>query len=144
MPQPRYQDIRRFCEIDDWEEVIGATGRTGDHHRYRKVLADGSILRTKVSHGSGRIEDPDLWRHIWRDQLGLDSEEQFWQALKSRRPVDRGGPPPSPPQGPSVPAWVVAGLLQRGVPESEIRAISPVEARRLLQELWSRPPDEPA
>ena len=137
MPRPRHSDIRRFCELDGWAERIGASGRTGDHRRYRKILDDGRILLTKVSHGSGRIEDPRLWRHIWRDQLGLETEEQFWEALRTRTPVARGGDAPGPPTGPSVPAWVVAGLLRAGVSENEIRALDADAARRRLEELWA-------
>lgn len=141
MPQPRHADLRRFCEIDGWEETTGATGRSGDHRRYRKILPDGTILRTKASHGSGRIEDPDLWRHIWRDQLGLASEERFWEVLRARRPVERTGSKPAPPPGPSIPAWVVAGLLAAGVHEEEIRRLAADEAEQRLQEIWTTPPD---
>jgi hypothetical protein len=51
------------------------------------VLPDGTILRTKVSHGRGEIGDPGLWR-IWHEQLGLESEDDFRRALSERRPVD--------------------------------------------------------
>lgn len=138
MPQPRFSDLRRFCEIDGWEHVTGATGRTGDHDRFSKILPDGTILRTRVSHGSGRIEDRDLWHRIWRDQLGLEREEQFWDALRARRPVVRSRAEAERPAGPSMPAWIVAGLLARGVPEAEVRALGPEEARRRLEALWSQ------
>ncbi len=137
VPQPRYADLRRFCEIDAWEELTGASGRTGDHRRYRKILPNGAILRTKVSHGSGLIEDPDLWHRIWRDQLGLESEHQFWDALRARRPVPRGEAEPEPPTGPSIPAWAVAGLLREGVAEEEIRGLSSDDAQRRLGRIWS-------
>lgn len=142
MPQPRHADLRRFCEIDGWEETTGATGRSGDHRRYRTILADGTILRTKVLHGSGRIDDPDLWRLVWRDQLGLASEDQFWDVLRARKPVERAGTHPAPPSGPSIPAWVVAGLLRAGVPEEEIRRMTPDEAEHRLRGIWSSSPDD--
>ncbi len=144
MPQPSFDDLRRFCAIDGWEERERVRGGTGDHRRYRKILADGTILRTKVSHGGGEIGDPGLWRRIWREQLGLECEEQFWEALRAGEPVDRGAAQPSPPAGPSIPAWVVAGLLREGVPEAEIRELDAGEAQRRLQERWSRPPDSPS
>jgi hypothetical protein len=139
LPQPEYDDLRRFCELDGWEELSRVRGGSGDHRRYRKVLPDGTILRTKVSHGKGQIGDPGLWRRIWRDQLGLDREDLFWQALRESRPVDRGGASPTPPTGPSVPAWVVAGLLRAGVQEADLRSLTADEARRRLEEIWSEP-----
>ena len=142
MPPPSFDDLRRFCEIDGWEELQRVRGGAGDHRRYRKVLADGTILRTRVSHGRGEIGDPGLWARIWREQLGLEREDVFWQTVRYGRPVDRGDKPVSPPSGPSIPAWVVTGLLRAGHTESEIRVLGADEARRLLEELWIRPPGE--
>lgn len=140
MPQPDFEDLRRFCEIDGWEELHPVRGGSGDHRRYRKLLADGTILRTRVSHGRGQIGDPSLWARIWRHQLGLESEDSFWQALRDGRAVARGGAAPRRPDGPSTPAWVVAGLLRTGRTEAAIRALRADEAQHLLEELWSRPP----
>jgi hypothetical protein len=138
VPPPRFEDLRRFCEIDGWEEVHRVRGGVGDHRRYRKVLADGTILRTRVSHGAGEIGDPGLWTRIWRDQLGLESEDVFWHALDTGRPVDRGESRATPPPGPSIPGWVVGGLLRAGRTETEIRELSADEATRLLHEIWAR------
>src|SRR5690349_16152560 len=41
VPQPRFGDLRRFCEIDGWSKDKGARGKTGDHDRYIKQLGDG-------------------------------------------------------------------------------------------------------
>ena len=139
MPPPSHDDLRRFCELDGWEELPRARGGTGDHRRYRKVLPDGTILRTKVSHGRSEIGDPGLWRRIWREQLGLASEDVFWRALRESRPVDRSGVSPAPPAGPSIPGWVVAGLLRAGVNEADLRSLTADEARRRLDEIWSHP-----
>jgi hypothetical protein len=137
LPPPSFDDLRRFCELDGWEQLPRVRGGTGDHHRYRKVLSDGTILRTKVSHGRGEIGDPGLWRRIWHEQLGLESEDVFWRALSDRRPVDRGGASSVPPTGPSIPGWVVAGLLRAGMNEVDLRNLTADEARRRLEEIWS-------
>lgn len=139
MPPPKFDDLRRFCEIDGWEEVhrVRVRGGAGDHRRYRKVLADGTILRTRVSHGAGEIGDPGLWTRIWRDQLGLESEDDFWQTLGTGEAVERGENPVVPPAGPSIPGWVVDGLLRAGRAEAEIREFGADEATRLLHEIWS-------
>ncbi len=142
LPQPRFSDIRRFCEIDGWEELGRTRGGTGDHWRYRKVLGDGTVLRTRASHSDEQIGDPGLWQRIWKHQLGLDSEEQFWDTLQTGQPVTRETDQPTAPAGPSIPAWVVQGLLRAGVPESEIRVLDPDEAQRRLEEIWSRPRPE--
>jgi hypothetical protein len=136
MPKPTFADIRRFCEIDGWERTTGVRGKTGDHIRYRKVLPDGAILRTRTSHGRDRIRDAGLWRRIWKDQLGLGNEERFWEALRAREPVERGLAPPS---GPSLPGWLYRRLaVDVGVPEREIAAMSIDEARSRLSELEAR------
>lgn len=142
MPPPSLDDLRRFVEIDAWEELERVRGGTGDHNRYRKVLADGTILRTRVSHGSGEIGDAGLWKRIWRDQLGLESEDVFWQSLADRKPVDRGDVQPPAPSSPSIPGWVVAGLLRTGMLEADIAALDAGEAQRLLEERWATPPPE--
>lgn len=130
MPQPRHSDLRRFCEIDGWEETT-AERRNPDHVRYRKVLDDGRVLRTRVSHGRGSIEDRRLWAQIWRHQLGLESEEQFWEALKTAKPVNRSPVRPLPPTGPAKPGWLVSNLIfVAGVPEEEVRTMSEEEAQQ--------------
>ena len=130
MPQPRYSDLRRFCEIDGWEETTKGR-RNPDHTRYRKVLDDGRVLRTRVSHGRGSIGDPALWNRIWREQLALGSEEEFWSALGSRAPVDRAPLPDAPPSGPSKPGWLLNSLIfVAGLPEDEVERLSVDEATR--------------
>jgi len=142
MAQPRWSDLRRFCEIDGWEERGRTRGGTGDHFRYRKVLSDGRVLRTKASHGSDEIGYPRLWHHILRDQLELDSEEQFWDVLRTGEPVARTSDVAPSPAAASIPVWVVSSLLRAGVPEADIREMSAEDAKRRLEELWSRPPDD--
>ena len=139
MPPPIFDDLRRFVEIDAWEELERVQGGTGDHHRYRKVLADGTILRTRVSHGSGEIGDAGLWKRIWHDQLELENEDVFWHSLRDRKPVDRGDAGPPSPSSPSIPAWVVAGLLRSGVLEADIAALDAADAQHLLDERWATP-----
>jgi len=138
VPQPRHSDLRRFCEVDGWEETTKGR-RSPDHTRYRKVLDDGRVLRTKVSHGRGSIEDPSLWKRIWRDQLALGSEDEFWEALRAKRPVERSATPPAPPSGPSKPGWLVNSLIfTAGVPEEEVERLSVGEAERRWLEFCER------
>jgi hypothetical protein len=140
VPQPRFSDIRRFCSIDGWEELGRVRGGTGDHRRYRKILADGTVLRTRASHSNEQIADPSLWQRIWREQLGLESEDQFWDAFRTGDPVQRPAQARERPTGSAIPTWVVHGLLRAGIREEEIRDLDAAEARRRLEDLWSQPP----
>ncbi len=118
MPVPDKKDLRRFCELDGWEK---AEARSPDHDRYRKTLANGDILRTRVSLGRGpACDDPALWNRIWRHQLALASEAEFWEVLRTRRPAGRGTAPAAPQQ-PSMPAWLFEFLLNViGLPEHDV------------------------
>ncbi len=104
-------DLWKFCKDDRWDEVTTPRGKTGDHFRFEKTLADGSILRTKVSHGQGTY-GADLFKHILRDQLQVTAE-QFWTA------VDKGIAPRRPGEQPSVgpqarlPYHLVANLVRK-------------------------------
>lgn len=138
MPQPRHSDLRRFCEVDGWEETTKGR-RNPDHTRYRKVLDDGRVLRTKVSHGRGSIEDPSLWKRVGRDQLALGSEDEFWEAVRAKRPVDRSAATPAPPSGPSKPGWLVNSLIfTAGLSEREVTKLSVEEAERRWLEFCKR------
>ena len=65
---PDWKDLRRYCERDGWELY-----KETNHYFYRKLLDDGSILRTKVSKGSGEIRGR-LWQEILKKQLQTTME----------------------------------------------------------------------
>lgn len=44
---PKWKDLKRYCERDHWELY-----KETDLYFFRKVLDDGTVLRTKVSKGS--------------------------------------------------------------------------------------------
>jgi hypothetical protein len=139
VPQPRFDEIRRFCELDGWTKKSTVRGGEGDHTRYEKRLADGTILRTRASHSDAQIGDRSLWRHIWCDQLGLASEEEFWRVLETRRPADRPGEAPARPSGPSLPGWLVEALIRQvGLPLDQIRQLTEQQARERMHEFWSQ------
>lgn len=124
MPQPTFDDLRRFCEIDGWSKKASARGKTGDHDRYRKQLANGTILRTKASHSKEQIGNPSLWHRIWKEQLGLKIEDEFWTALKTGKPVPREGETPR-----GTPEWLIQRLIHTvGMTEAEAVALTPEEA----------------
>lgn len=154
MGLPTYKELRDFCKIDGWIDVkdkrSAAQGRKGqalDHHRYEKLLPDGQILRTKISRGSGQYGDPGLWRRIWRDQLGLEREEQFWEALRTRTPVIRLGTEATTPGSSETakPGWLHRNLvLVAGIPEADVLAMPAAEAHACWTEFINRecPPQQ--
>lgn len=129
MPIPDKKDLRRFCELDGWEETEATTP---DHYRYRKRLPDGRVLRTKVSRGRGPIvRNPGLWTSVWRRQLDLQSEDEFWEVLKTREPASRGEPTAEPPE-PQMEAWLFEALvLTYDVDEEKVRAMNADDALAL-------------
>lgn len=83
MRTPTWAQVERFCKVDGWREVR----RTG-HVHFEKILVDGTVLRTHRSLTSRKTMSPGRFRAVLRYQLRV-SEDQFWQALKTRKPVDR-------------------------------------------------------
>lgn len=67
---PSWKDLKRFCERDGWELY-----KQTDHYFFRKVMADGTVRRTKISMGTGEIKG-FLWKEILKRQLGV-TEEYF-------------------------------------------------------------------
>jgi hypothetical protein len=72
---PKYGELKRFCEKNGW--VL--TWNT-DHWYYEKVLFDGTILRTKVSHAVQKEIPRRLWKRILKMQLKI-TEEEFWKSI---------------------------------------------------------------
>lgn len=83
MRTPTWAEIERFCRIDGRRAV-----RRSNHVFYEKVLPDSIVLRTHRSFSSRKSMSPGRFKAILRYQLRV-TEEQFWQALDTRRPVDR-------------------------------------------------------
>lgn len=134
-----FRDLETYLERDGWiDEPSLSRGRrrTGDHRRYRKELPDGTVLRTKVSHALGDEIGTDLFKHILRAQLRVD-EAQFWAVVRGRvQPT----PDALPPRSGTVPAWLVQRLLFTvGLPEAEVRELTPEEALELWQAYIVRP-----
>lgn len=136
MPVPGKAELRAFLHIDGWEEA-----KRSDHHRYRKQLGGGEILRTKVSFGRGpAFNDAGLWRHVWKDQLGLSCEDEFWETLRTRTPPPRGQvASTAAPTAPTKPAWLYEFLVHVAHMEAEaVLALSPDEAMKIYMEQIQR------
>jgi hypothetical protein len=138
VPVPTKENMKDFVRIDGWEEIA----RT-DHHRYIKKLVDGKLLRTRVSFGRGAaFDDPGMWARVWRHQLDLRTEDEFWEALRTGEPVDRTPPTAVPaPEQPTKPLWLVEFLTNvMGLTIEEVLPMTEDEAMaRYMQHIGPQP-----
>ncbi len=72
---PKFRDLKRYCEKNGWVLM-----RNTDHWYYEKVLANGTLLQTKVSHATHKGIPSNLLKRILRKQLKI-TEEEFWNSL---------------------------------------------------------------
>lgn len=75
--RPTWGQVREFCHRLGYRET-----RT-DHFHYIKVLVDRSTSGTMVSMGADADDVPaQMWTMVWRHQLRLASEDEFWKGLR--------------------------------------------------------------
>lgn len=69
---PKFRDLKRYLDKKEngWE-LVGI----GDHYHYRKVLPNGEVLYTMVSHSLGKEIPSRLWKRILKEQLRITQEE---------------------------------------------------------------------
>ena len=123
---------RKFVETEGWEKKKKGTargsGKTGDHHRYQLRLATGEVLTTRVSHGSGQINDPNLVAAILRDQLSV-SEAELWRCVDEGVVPTRPKPEQPTASAPALDAKLVRNLIHKvGLTETEIAQLTKEEA----------------
>lgn len=135
-PSPTRTDHQQFCEVEGWKVVLDARGRSGTHHAtYRLVLADGRILRTRISRPVDRTDyGPGIWHHILRDQLQV-GEASFWACVRDGTLPDRGLP--EPPTA-ALPAELVHLLISRvGLADEVVATMTRDEALARLHRFWT-------
>jgi len=124
-----FRHLRQYVTNDGWtEEPNFARGRrrTGEHRRYFRELADGTRLRTKVSHDEDAEIGEDMFHRILRDQLRV-TEVRFWEVVRGRA---GSGTEPARPAVEPVPGWLVARLLFTvGLSEGDVAQMTTDEAR---------------
>jgi hypothetical protein len=129
---PRWGQIREFCRKNGYRET-----RT-DHFHYLKLLADGSTSGTMVSHGKDTDDvPPEMWTRVWRRQLRLASEEDFWRGLRGE-PVAYALSPATEPQQP-LPAYLqrfLRDVLHQT--DEQIAATSREQAQEQLNAHYAR------
>ena len=137
MPRPRWGQIRRFCQVHGYSE------RLTDHYYYDKVLPAGSRSGTKVSLGKDGDEvRPGRWHEVWRRQLRLASEDEFWRGLDGQ-PVTYDIPPTAEPPTP-LPDYLLRHLREvLHYSEQQIASTTRAEAESLVYEYYSRDLSQP-
>ena len=132
MPRPRWGQLQEFCRKQGYIET-----RT-DHFHYLKVLPNRSTSGTMVSMGvEGENVPPVMWQRIWKDQLRLPSEDEFWKGL-------RGEPVQYAVTTGEIPTEPLPNYLQRFLEdtlhftEAEIENLTRDQSQDLLNEYYSR------
>jgi hypothetical protein len=70
------RELKRYCENNGWVVI-----RNTDHWHYEKVLANGDVLKAKVSHALHKEIPAHIWSKILKNQLRI-TEEQFYKHRK--------------------------------------------------------------
>lgn len=139
-PPATRKDHRAFCETEGWALRTSARGKSGqDHVKFELGLADGSVLRTRISHPVNRSSyAPSMWNHILREQLMVDADT-FWMCVTEGVVPLRSRPPAVKP---SLPASLVRQLILAGVAEKEIAGMSIENATARMTAIWAAAPPE--
>jgi hypothetical protein len=138
MPRvPTWREVAEFCLRNGYE-----TDERSHHTYYTREPIAGFISQTYLSRGAGNARVPTpQWSRVWRDQLRLKSESDFWQGLNGE--VYHYDLPPTPyapePMRPHLARFLHDTLYYT---DEQIASISPEEAQRMLDAYYSRPPPE--
>jgi hypothetical protein len=125
----KHADHRKFVETEGWNKTGTASSnkKTGNHFRYTLTLSTGDILYTRISHGSGQLDDAKLIGAIFRTQLEV-TEENFYRC------VEKGILPPRPQTIPErsaegLDATLVRNLIRKvGLSQIQVAKMSKAQA----------------
>lgn len=140
VPAPTWGEIQGFLKIDGWRPLSGRErgGSRKRHTFWEKVLPDGRVLQTHVSHSADKGPAPRAFALILSTQLEV-SREAFWAALQGGEPVDRPVPVDED-EAVEHEAWVVEVLANDLRLSSEaIQGLSVEAAKQRVTDHWSRP-----
>lgn len=73
---PKFRDLKRYCDVSGWVLI-----RDTDHYHYEKVMPNGIVLKTKVSHALHKETPRHLWERILKRQLEV-TEAEFWSKVR--------------------------------------------------------------
>ena len=132
MRPARYDDLRRFCRIDDWACKADKPGRTTHKHEvWTKALADGTTLRCAISKERGEYSG-QMMSWIVKHELRVTPGE-FWAAVRDGVAPERPQAGPVRPQGELLPLTLVRALQRAGYTPDELRGLTLEQAKDLLE-----------
>jgi hypothetical protein len=137
---PTYRELRKFVEVEGWEDKDKVSRKKeGDHKRYVFTTPTGERLFTRISHGRDKIQDPDLFQHILRDQLKID-EDQFWAAVDLGKIPVRPVPEGTVDYGTSIDAKLAWNLLTKvHLTHAQLSEMTQAEAVKVWHEWLNKP-----
>ncbi len=128
-------DHEKFCVTEKWELVVNARGKPVQHHAtYRLVLADGRILRTRISRPVDRTTySSSIWNHILQDQL-LVVDDEFWACVEGGMLPVRS--PVVTPEA-ALPLALVWQLTHNaGIDEKVVARMTKEQAVQAINDYW--------
>jgi hypothetical protein len=130
--RPKWRDVRRFCENEGFDLF------SSDHEYYDKTFPGGETAGTKISRGvEGETLDPGMWHMVWKRQLRVKSERDFWRGVRGESVTyDIPAPPPLPEPLPEYLRRYLANVEH--LDEPAIAYLSPDEARERYQRHLAR------
>lgn len=136
---PTWGDVEEFLVADQWRRISANErgGRRQPHIFFEKLLPDGRLLQTHISHDRTSRISAGRFSGILKDQLEI-SRDEFWTAIRAGEPVDRPVPLDED-EAVEHEAWVIqilAGELHMS--PDEIAALSEEEAQARVHAYWSR------
>lgn len=136
MSRPGWRDVRRFCERQGYAQ----SGK--GHHHFDKPIPDLRMASgTMISKGvDDEVIDPIRWQIVWKQQLHLASEDEFWKGLRGE-PV-RYAVPPKEEVVPPLPLYLQRFLRETLMwDEPTIASTSRDAAQEELNNYYSREQD---
>ncbi|MFQ4150280.1 cytotoxic translational repressor of toxin-antitoxin stability system [Arthrobacter sp. LAPM80] len=120
---------------EQWDLVVNARGKPVRHHAtYRLVLADGRVLRTRISRPVDRSTySASIWNHILQDQL-MVGDDEFWACLEERVLPARGSASVPELALPLALVWQLTHTA--GIDESVVFRMTKEQAVQALNDYW--------
>jgi hypothetical protein len=130
--RPTWGELRQFCAAQGYRE-----SRT-DHFHYVKVVGDRETSGTMVSFGiDGETIPPQFWVKVWKRQLKLLSEEEFWKGLSGE--AVKYDIPPGPEPITPLPAYLERFLRSElHWTDEQVAGVTRAAAQELLNAHYAR------
>lgn len=136
MRTPTWGEVEAFLKADGgWRRT-----RQTKHDFFEKVLPDGTVLTTHVSHARSKTMHPDTFATIRRMQLRVTADD-FWETLRSGKSARSGSVEVATAKQPTL-AMVMELKRKLHLDDADLEGMTLEEAKRRLDEFHSRPSEE--